>query len=301
MHRLIGTGLVVLAALGGVAAMRHAATGAGTVVTAIQGAPRAIAVDAQTGRAFVVTNSPGRFGIADGRTSVFDTRTGALLRTVPAGLHSDNNAPLAMGVDERAGRVLQVSADDRARILDARSGLLLRMVPLGALMDGPAALAIDERSGRAIVVGGDRDGIGCFVILDTRSGRVLTTATLGGNPGDWPRWVAVDARTGRAFVSRGGQGRAPETQVLDSGSGRVVRTVAAGGPIAVDERRGLVFIPAQMGIAMLDACSGALIRTIPLHDGKRPDALAVDETTQRVFVVTSSLPQSSGFETVHTS
>lgn len=101
-------------------------------------------------------------------------------------------------------------------------------------------------------------------------------------------------------MSRDGQGQAPETQVLDSGSGRVVRTVIAGGPIAVDERSGRVFIPAPRGIAMLDARSGALVRTIPLHDGKRPDALAVDETTQRVFVVTSSLPQSSGFETVHT-
>jgi len=219
---------------------------------------------------------------------------------VPAGGSADNNAPVAMGVDERAGRVLAVGVDGKTRVLDARSGLLLRMVSLGPIVTDPAALAVDAAAGRAIVVGGDHDGIGGFAILDTRSGRVLTTATLGGNPGDWPRWVALDARTGRAFISRDGQGQAPETQVLDIMSGRVLRTVAVGGPIAVDERSGRVFIPAPRRIAMLDARSGALLRTIPLHDGKRPDALTVASATVRVFVVTSSLPQSSGYETVHT-
>jgi len=291
--------LTAVVATAGVATAYHADDGR-AMTTTIQGMPHETVVDTEAGRAFIVTNGSGMFGISDGYISTFDTRSGALVRTVPAGGSADNNAPVAMGVDERAGRVLAVGVDGKTRVLDARSGLLLRMVSLGPILTGPAALAVDAAAGRAIVVGGDHDGIGCFAILDTRSGRVLSTATLGGNPGDWPRWVAIDARTGRAFISRDGQGQAPETQALDSGSGRVVQTVAVGGPIAVDERSGRVFIPAPRGIAMLDARSGALVRTIPLHDGKRPDALTVDEATERVFVVTSSLPQSSGFETVHT-
>jgi len=238
------------------------------------------------------------FSRVECQISTFDTRSGVLMRTVPAGGSAGNNALVAMGVDERAGRVLAVGVDGKTQVLDARSGLLLRMTGLGPIVTDPAALVVDAAAGRAIV--GDRAGIGGFAILDTRSGRVLTTATLGGNPGDWPRWVAVDGRAGRAFESRGGRGQAPETQVLDIMSGRVVRTVAVGGPIAVDERSGRVFIPAQMGIAMLDARSGTLVRAIPLRDSKRPDALDVDEATERVFVVTSSLPQSSGYETVHT-
>ncbi len=167
------------------------------------------------------------------------------------------------------------------------------MTGLGPIMTGPAALAVDAADARAIVVGGDRDGIGCFAILDTHSGRVLATATLGGNPGDWPRWVAVDARTSRAFVSRDGQGGGnAAVRTLDIVSGRVLRTVPAGGPVAVDEMRGHVFVPAGAVIDVLDARTGALVRAIPLGTREGVSLLTVDETTGHVFAVTS--PGSSG-------
>jgi len=291
--RYVGGGLVALTMIGGATIMLHAAIGTGTVITTLQGAPREVAVDAQTARAFVVTNGPGIFGISDGYISTFDTRSGALVRTVPAGGSADNNAPVAMGVDERAGRVLAVGVDGKTRVLDARSGLILRMVSLGPIATGPAALTVDAAAGRTIVVGGDHDGIGGFAILDTRSGRVLDTATLGGNAGDWPRWVAVDGRIGRAFVSRDGQGGgSAAVRMLDIMSGRVLRAVPAGGPIAVDERRGHVFILAGSAIDVLDARTGALVRAIPLSTREGVGLLTVDEATGRVFAVAS--PGSSG-------
>ncbi len=44
-YRYVGAGLIALTMLGGAAAMRHAATGVGTVVTTIQGMPREAVVD----------------------------------------------------------------------------------------------------------------------------------------------------------------------------------------------------------------------------------------------------------------
>jgi YVTN family beta-propeller protein len=103
-------------------------------------------------------------------------------------------------------------------------------------------------------------------VLDTRTGAVLRTLTVGGDLGDGTPphhvidQVAVDVRRNRVFViNRVGPGSSGEgsVSVLDARTGRVVQTIAVG---------------------------------------RRPTELAVDEATARLFVVNSNagcLPTSS--------
>jgi hypothetical protein len=104
----------------------------------------------------------------------------------------------------------------------------------------------------------------------------------------FPRSLALDTRTDRVFVGNGDSTGAGTVSVLDPSRRTVARTVAVpGGVMAVDERGGRVFV-AQTGTAtrrlsMLDASSGALLRTIALD--AHPLAVAVDAATERAFVL----------------
>jgi len=103
-----------------------------------------------------------------------------------------------------------------------------------------------------------------------------------------PRSLAVDTRTHRVFVGNGDNLGMGTVNVLDSARHSVLRTVAVpGGAMTVDERGGRVFV-AQTGLAtrrlsMLDATSGALLRTVALD--AHPIAVAVDAATERAFVL----------------
>lgn len=114
-------------------AMIDAATGALLHTTRLVGkGPLGIAIDAQTSRAFV-----GSVGRPGGNTvGVLDTRSGALLCTIPVGLY-----PSLLAVDERAGHAFVVNRatagpDPRTRstvtVLDAASPCPLARVSSGS-------------------------------------------------------------------------------------------------------------------------------------------------------------------------
>jgi len=57
--------------------------------------------------------------------------------------------------------------------------------------------------------------------------------------------------------------------------------ITEGDP-TVDERAGRVLVVGQQGVSMLDAATGALVRTV--HLGEYPRASLVDPATRRVFI-----------------
>ena len=165
--------------------------------------------------------------------------------------------------------------------------VLLWTVSVGG---GPTAVAVAERSGHIFVGNSNADTVS---MLDARTGPVLRTARMEHSP----RAVAVDDRTGRVVVlSRGIDdayvppiGLSGTVSALDARTGTVLHTVAVGvGPraIAVDERRGRVFVAntRSNSVSVLDAGSGALLRTVVVGAG--PSAAAVDERIGKVFVST---------------
>jgi len=155
-----------------------------------------------------------------------------------------------------------------------------------AIRTAPSAVAVDDRAVRAVVISVADKTVG---VLDTTSGQLVRTVTIGAGP----RTVAVDAATRRASVLNS-NGTA---SVLDTASGAVVRTVALGmgstgmdiGPLVVDERSGRVYVivrsPAGRAghVAVLDAATDTVLRTIPV--GLDPRDVAVDARVERVVVV----------------
>ncbi len=122
--------------------------------------PVALAVDAQTHRAFILSRGPlalsgAHSGAGHGSVGVIDTRTGALLSTVGVGV-----GPRAVAIDEPRGRVFVVNTgalNDRGAVLDrgsvsvldARSGVVRVTFRVGLM---PTAVAVDDRTARAFVI-----------------------------------------------------------------------------------------------------------------------------------------------------
>ena len=146
-------------------------------------------------------------------------------------------------------------------------------------------------------------------IVDTTTGRIISTLTAGGGGGGPSLPLAVDARLHRAFVAwpvpATGHGVAMTIAAIDLASGRTLGIVTItlsprsfGWPayLAVDTRRHRLFVlplsyPAT-SLLTLDTTRLRVLRTVALSPwragggswGTDGAPLAVDEVTGRVFV-----------------
>lgn len=106
--------------------------------------------------------------------------------------------------------------------------------------------------------------------------------------GAWPVDLALDTRTARLFVAnRATRTRPGSVVVVNTRTTQIVRRVPIEGEaVAVDERTARVFVAdvSAGSVHLLDARSGALLRTVGVGLATIPVALGVDERTHRVFV-----------------
>ncbi len=260
-----------------------------------------LAVDEQSGHVFVA-GGPA-VGGQPGAVTMLDGRSGRVLHTASLGAGS-----LGVAVDPRTHRVFVTNLlDDTVSVLDTASGRVVRTTPVGA---HPMNVAVDARSGRAFVTNSFANTVS---VLDAHSGAILRTVAVGRTP----QTLAVDAHAGRVFVVNAGDGT---LSVLDARTGVVQHTVTIGTirpqPVATDmsavdvvadEHAGRAFIvngsavdrngiPTPGSVAMLDAQSGHVLRTVTV--GRDPLAMAVDETTGQLFVVNTGPEGTPGGPTV---
>jgi len=153
----------------------------------------------------------------------------------------------------------------------------------------PVALAVAERQGHVFVLNQDprETSLGSVSMLDSRTGRVLSTAPVGCGA----RTLTVDEQTGRVFVLNAGptasgalgSNGAASVSVLAAATGRVLRTTTVGRgaqALIIDDRRGRVLVaiesfdpPTVQGrlpitegfLRILAATTGALQRTLVVH------------------------------------
>ncbi len=231
-----------------------------------------VALDARRSRLFIVNA---------GVVRTFDTRMGTLVHSVGTGTtYTQEMGGPAPALDEGAGRVVVANlVDDTVTVIDATSGRVRRVIHVGVGRQ-PDAVALDGRTGR-VVVGSTADWT--LTLLDVRTGVRLRTRTLG--VGDLPGQLAVDARSGHTFVASS-DGR---VSTFVTPAGRLPRGVVPdlSSPImglAVDgrARRVLGLVEARPDIVVLDARTGAWVRTVTV--GWSPDGIAVDARTGRAFV-----------------
>ncbi len=166
----------------------RSATLLSTVTVTRSPSPGPMAVDEQTGRAFVIDRS-------NDSMSMVDTGSGRILQTVAVGMF-----PQAVAVDGQTGRVFIAVYSGRGsghvRVLDARTGQTRRTVPVNG---DPIDVVVDARAGRVFVLDTPTEGgrnPGSVSVLDATSGRVLSTVQVRMRP----RAAAVDQHAGRLIV-----------------------------------------------------------------------------------------------------
>jgi YVTN family beta-propeller protein len=157
---------------------------------------------------------------------------------------------------------------------------------LNVIRVGPfsARLAVDERTSRAFV----SDNIRTVQVLDTHSGKVLSTVKVGTEPKDF----AVSIRTNRVFVANLDSAT---VSMLDATTGLVLRTIPVGlfpESTQVDARTDHAFVLTDDvyrdgtvhngGVFMLDAKTGAVLHTVGV--GRGPHQLWIDSTARHAFV-----------------
>lgn len=246
---------------------------------AYDGGSVALAVDERDGRVFAALAT-------NGTVESFDARSGRRLRiiTFGGGVGAGGGRSLLIpAVDPRAGRLFVIDGTAATvDMVDPRNGAVLRAAPV---VQGAAAWALDDGpgfsdgSGRLLVA-----GAGAVSILDTRTGSVVHTLTLGYRA----TRILVDPRVHRAFVfTSDNLGATPNVGVIDTRTGARVGTVALPGvPLsaALDARHGrLVVADAQGTIDIVDTRGARLVHTLPAVPSNMT-AVALDEATGRAFV-----------------
>lgn len=255
--------------------------------------PDAVVVDSRHHRALIVgaghlLNGGSAGGVSTGgNIGVVDTRTGRVVDVIStSGLTSRGSG--AAAVDATTGLAFVPSYNGSVSVLDTASGRLVRTV---AVAGNPFDVAVDKGAHRAFVVGtarttgtaqGPDDVDGVVGALDTTSGRLVRTTTVGPNPAS----LLVDPSGGRVYVANSGDGT---VSVLDARSGRLLRTIAltAGGTplaggvqLAVDARTRRLFVNSGR-VSVVDTVRGTVLRAYRFAPVDGPTAL--DSHTGRVF------------------
>ncbi len=203
-----------------------------------------LAVAPDAHRLFVLADAP-----PEGRLSAYDTRTLRPLWVTPL---RSGSAPPTSGESSTGG-------------------------------DGP--LVVDAPDGR--VIAGHFYGSAVSVV-DAISGRIVATLPLGptlppGGIAAVPN-IALDARAHRAYASVPDMGA---VTTIDLQRARVLRTAPVGVDAAtplVDERTGRVVVASLGAVSVLDARSGALVRTTFSTQTIAHYPVAVDERSGLIYV-----------------
>ncbi len=274
------------------------ATRTGTVLRAIS-LPNAVAlaVDEDSGHVVVVSNSYA----SPGQVTLLDARSGRLLRRVPVG----GALGLVLGglaIDGPAHRVVLTNcADGTVSVLDTVSGGVVGTRRVGGC---PAGVAVDERTGHAVVTNKSDAQVR---LLAVRTAAVVDTVPLRQPATD----VAAEERSGHVVVFSYDHNASPAdmiVSVLEARRGALLATrlLTATDPqafsvgvsaLAADPPRERLFVllgssrdppaPAMQGsLIVLDARNGRVQRRVAV--GGVPAALAVDESSGHLFVVTQA-------------
>ncbi len=235
--------------------------------------PSAVAIDARTGRAFILTYPSD--GTGPRHILVIATRTGALVHTVA--LPGPLNAVVAVTTTNRV-----LVADGRTiRLLDSRTGALLSpiVLPCHGIPQGLAAAPLFRR---VFVDYGD----GSLTTLDAETGVVLHSSNLGG-----ALTIAVHERTGHVLVVGRdiNTGRPLVVSMLDAATGGIVHRsylhrMPHGG--AISARAEHVFAIDGNIIDMIDARTGRIERSVRVSI--HPWSLAESTELGRVYVLTGA-------------
>ena len=213
----------------------------------------------------------------------------------------------AVFADARDAEVFPANDDSVVALFGLSDGALRYVVPMAsqpcemALDPSTDTLAVHINDGRVINNDGCADAADTkLLLLDAGTGHVRHTVSIAGT------FVSMAAVRGHLFVVTtqyefGGTPSPATSRVsmvdLHSGAGsRTVSVVHDAGPLAVDERRGLVFITGSWRADCQPAVQAGQVRVLAAESGEElgrvaigstPSAMAFDSRAGRLLVVGS--------------
>lgn len=199
-----------------------------------------------------------------------------------------------LAYDGSIGHLLVLAADGGVTVVNASTGARLGQGSVGESGTWRAGV-VDAQGGRAFFPFTSSAGNARVVIVDTGTGRVLSTVSLPGAA----RQLAEDPGTSRIYIA--GTDPAGTITILDTRSGRVAGTLQVGAPadwIGIDSTAQRISVattpgplpaafdpaePAQPGtLRIVDLVTQKTVSTIRI--GRNPGGLAVDPASGHVFV-----------------
>lgn len=264
--------------------------------------PGGIAVDDVDGRVFVAGMDEATFPQRDTpELTILNTRGEVVKPATPFSACPCAGSSMSLpsvATDSAIHRVYVVMLESVVTF-DAVSGTRLAAVPANVFgAEGTPSFSVDTVHHR--VFAATDTGV---TAIDGRTGALIRTINLG----DSERAVAVDGRTNRLFVAENAgcpSGRPSDARggvtVLDGSTGKQIGHVLGSCAlplVLMDEpaRRVLVGLPngysRQLKYGVLDARSGALIRTLVMTSGPGATYSAVESGTGRIYYVTNGAVQ----------
>jgi YVTN family beta-propeller protein len=224
------------------------------------GEPFAIAIDAQSGRAYVTD-------LKEDTLFVFDVASGGALAYIPTG-RKPNHVVLS---ETRA--FVSNFTDASITFIDTSTNRSLKTLPIGGL-----GLAINRETNRVYAAGGSR-----VSVLDGTSGATIATLPAPAGANIWG--LAVDAAANRIYAT---DIASPRVLVYDGATNKLVAEIAIDAParfgIAVGAA-GQVFVASYTDqspqLSMIDGASLKVAARVPI--ASFTTALLFDEVSDVVY------------------
>jgi YVTN family beta-propeller protein len=229
-----------------------------TVRVRVGSKPVSIAVNDQTGTAYVVN-------LGDGTVSVLDGRRDTVVATVRVG-----SEPYAIAANSKTGKVY-VSRSDNSQITEIDGAT---NTPTGIKLSSADFFAIDTTRNTLYLTGYES---GALTMLDG------ATHAVTKRPAGMHLWgITLDERTGTAYVARSGSA---DVIALRAGAAPVIIPV---GKIpcasAFNPKTNMLYVVnyGDDSLSVIDAATGRPKATVPV--GKEPKAVAVDVAKNLIYV-----------------
>jgi hypothetical protein len=248
-------------------------------------------VDGATGNVLGdIANTPRVHGVAfvpkwnhgfttnggDSTSTMFDLKTLAVIKKVPAGI----NGLDGIMYDASTDRVLTIdhSKPGTAVVIDPNAGAVVTRITLSD--DSPEG-GVGDGKGHIFI---NLEGKNAIDVIDTKTWKVAHTWPI--EPCDGPTGIAYDAKTNRIFA-----GCSKLSVVVDASNGKVVAQIPNGDnvdAIGWDAAQKLLYIPSGEGnvtVAHQDSPDKyTVVATVPTMRGAR--TITVDETRHVAYVFT---------------
>lgn len=200
----------------------------------------------------------------DSTSTMFDVKTGAVLKKIPAGI----NGLDGIMYDDFTDRVLTInhSKPGSAVVIDPNAGTVVGRVTLTG--DAPEG-GVSDGKGRIFINLEDKNAID---VVDAKTWKVVATWPIA--PCDGPTGIAMDRTTNRIFSGCGGT-----SVVVDATSGKVVAQIKNGEGVDAlgwDQTQKLMYIPA----------------------GRSGDVTVVHEDSPDKYTVVATVPTFAGAKTI---